>query len=163
MKRTTFLALAMSLGLAMIAEQAGATVANPGLAAAGANAKQTAAVTKVWWRGGYGPGWHGGYGGYGWRGGWRPGYGGRPGYGWVPFAVFGAAVAATAAAGAYYGPGPYYGYGPGPYYGPCGGGPCCRASAPQIEKNAGSQWSGRLPSTFASVALRGAISRGLCW
>jgi hypothetical protein len=118
MKRTTFLALAMSLGLAMTAEQAGATVANPGLAGAQANAKQTGAVTKVWWRGGYGgygPGWRGGYG---WHGGWRPGYG------WAPFAVFGAAVAATAAAGAYYGPGPYYGYGPGPYYGPCGGGPC---------------------------------------
>jgi len=117
MKRTTFLALAMSLGLAMTAEQAGATVANPGLAGAQANAKQTA-VTKVWWRGGYGygPGWRGGYG---WHGGWRHGYG------WAPFAVFGAAVAATAATSAYYyGPGPYYGYGPGPYYGPCGGGPC---------------------------------------
>jgi hypothetical protein len=100
MKRTTFLALAMSLGLVMNAGQAGATVANPGLAAAAANAKQTTPVTQVWWRGGgYGPGWHGGWrGGYGpgWRGGWRPGYGWRSGYGWVPFAAFGAAAAAPA-------------------------------------------------------------------
>ena len=52
MKRTTFLALAMSLGLMMSAEQAGAMVANQGLAATAANAKQTATVTQVWWRGG---------------------------------------------------------------------------------------------------------------
>jgi hypothetical protein len=130
MKRTTFLALAMSLGLVMNAGQAGATVANPGLAAAAANAKQTTPVTQVWWRGGgYGPGWHGGWrGGYGpgWRGGWRPGYGWRSGYGWVPFAAFGAAAAATGAYyynRPYYGPGPYN-YGPGPSYGPCGAVPC---------------------------------------
>ena len=46
-----------------------------------ATAKQTTPVTQVWWRGGYGGGWHGGWrGGYGpgWRGGyWRGG-------GWVP-------------------------------------------------------------------------------
>jgi len=114
MKKLTFLALAMSLGL-MTIEQAGATVANPGIASA-ATATQTGAVTKVWWRGG-------------------PGYGWRPGYGWVPFAAFGAAVAATAATSAYYygpryyGPGPYY-YGPGPYYGPCGAGPCAPPPAP---------------------------------
>jgi hypothetical protein len=128
MKRTTFLALAISLGLVMTAGQAGATVANPGLAA---NAQQTTPVTHVWWRGGgYGPGWHGGWrGGYGpgWRGGyWRGG-------GWVPFAALGAAAAATGAYyyynRPYYGPGPYY-YGPGPSYGPCGDGPCAPPPAP---------------------------------
>ena len=118
MKRTTFLALAMTLGLVMNAGQAGATVANPGLAAVAANAEQTSPVTQVWWRGGYGPGWHGG-----WRG----------GYGWAPFAALGAAAAATGAYyyynRPYYGPGPYN-YGPGPYYGPCGDGPCGPPPAP---------------------------------
>jgi hypothetical protein len=128
-----FLALAMSLGLVMNAEQAGATVASPGLAAAAATAQQTNPVTQVGWRGGgYGPGWHGGYGpgwhgggyGPGGHGGWR---GGGHGYGWLPFAALGAAAAATGAYyyynRPYYGPGPYS-YGPGPYYGPCGDGPC---------------------------------------
>ena len=69
MKKLTFLALAMSLGL-MTIEQAGATVANPGIASA-ATATQTGAVTKVWWRGG--PGWYGGWHrGYAW--GWAPRY-----------------------------------------------------------------------------------------
>ncbi len=129
MKRKTFLALAMSLGLMMSAEQASATVANPGMAGA-ANAHQTTTITKVWWRGGYGGGWRGGWrGGPGWRGGYGPGW--RGGYwrggAWVPFAALGAAAAATGAYyyynRPYYGPGPYN-YGPGPNYGPCGGGPC---------------------------------------
>ena len=122
MKRMTFLALAMSLGLLMSAEQAGAMVANQGLAAAAANAKQTTTVTKVWWRGG-GPA--GAVAGVRATGGVQDG--------WVPFAAVGAAVAATGAYyyynRPYYGPGPYY-YGPGPYYGPCGNGPCAPPPAP---------------------------------
>ncbi len=84
-------------------EAASATVAAPVSAVAQRNAVQPAPITKVFWRGG-----------------WRPGYRWRPGYGWVPFAIgipFAAAIAGSYYYGPrYYGPGPYYYYGPGPYY-----------------------------------------------
>jgi hypothetical protein len=101
MRRPMFAAFAMGVGLLTSiagAQTAGAMVAVPAVAAADATAVQGSPATKVQWRRG------------------RPGYRWRRGYGWVPLGIAGALVAG-AAAGAYYGPGPYY-YGRGPYYGP---------------------------------------------